>query len=61
MKIFKPYTLNWWQLGILKVALLSMGAIMGAYWHEFFNDNVFAIIIITVIATSYSMYIYFKN
>jgi len=50
MKIFKSYTFVWWQIGILKIALLAIGAIIGSYWHNFFRDNLITLIVIAVIA-----------
>ena len=53
MKLFKSYTLTWWQIGIFKLALLAFGAAIGAYWHDFFGANLTALIIIAVIASVY--------
>lgn len=36
MQIFKEYTYKWWEMGIFKLALLSFGIAIGAYWHEAF-------------------------
>lgn len=34
MNIFKNHTYSWWQIGILKLALLSIGVVIGSYWQE---------------------------
>jgi len=49
--IFKSYTFTWWQIGIFKLALLSFGAAIGAYWHGFFGANLTSLIIIGIIAS----------
>jgi hypothetical protein len=50
---FKSYTFTWWQIGIFKLALLSIGVAIGAYWSEFFKNYLVLLIIIAVIASTY--------
>jgi len=59
--LFRNYTFTWKQIGILKLALLSIGAIVGSMWHEFFSTNITLIIVIAIITTVYSMYISLKQ
>ncbi len=33
--LFGPKTFVWWEIFLIKISLLSMGAAAGAYWHEF--------------------------
>jgi len=61
MKPFKSYTFTWWQLGILKLALLAIGAAIGAYWYEFFGANLTILILIAIIGIVYIMYISLKH
>jgi len=63
MNLFKSYTFKceWWQIGIFKLALLAFGAAIGAYWHDFFGANLAALITIAVIASAYTMYVFFKQ
>ena len=61
MKLFKSYTYKWWQMSILKLALFTIGAAIGAYWSEFFIVNLTTLIIIAVISTIYVLYISFKQ
>ena len=58
---FKSYTFTWWQVGIFKLALLALGAAVGAYWHEFFGANLTALIIIAAIASAYMVYVSLKR
>lgn len=36
MNIFKTASYSWWQIGLLKFALLSIGLAIGAYWPAVF-------------------------
>jgi hypothetical protein len=58
MKVYKPfYTFTWWQVGIFKVSLLSLGALAGSYWPELFSGMAIPLIVIAVLSTAYIMYI----
>ena len=61
MKIFKSYTYTWWQIGIFKLALLAIGVLIGAYWHDFFRANQVILAAIAVIASAYIMYVSLKD
>ena len=37
MHIFKDFTFKWWQAGIFKIALLSLGVVIGSTWPELFR------------------------
>jgi hypothetical protein len=58
---FKSYTFTWWQIGIFKLALLTIGIAIGSYWSEFFKNYLVPLIIIAVIASLYIMVISFKQ
>jgi hypothetical protein len=36
MDIFRNYTFTWWQVGLLKLALLLLGVAIGAYFQAAF-------------------------
>ena len=57
MNLFKTYTFTWQQIGVFKLALLSIGIIMGSYWNEFFSENIVFVAVIAFIATVYIMYV----
>jgi hypothetical protein len=61
MNLFKSYTYAWWQIGIFKLALLAIGAAIGAYWSEFFGDNLAALIVIAIVAAAYTGYVSLKQ
>ena len=45
MKIFRNYTYSWWQIGLLKLALLSIGIAIGARWYEVFLPYFIALVV----------------
>lgn len=61
MTISKTYTLTWWQIGIFKVALFSIGALIGSYWYSFFNPYFVPLIIVATLSNVYIWYIIFKQ
>ena len=61
MNLFGTYTFTWWQVGIFKLALLSIGAAAGAYWPDFFATNLLALIVVAVVASAYTMYVGLRN
>lgn len=61
MNLFKDYTFSWKQIGIFKLSLLSIGTIIGSYWHEFFNANMTLVIIVAIVATAYIVYVSMKQ
>ena len=40
MDIFRDYTFTWWQVGLFKLALLSLGIAIGAYCQATFAPYV---------------------
>lgn len=61
MYFFQSYTFTWWQIGIFKLALLSLGVAIGAYWNEFFRGYLVALIVIALIMSAYIAYISLKQ
>ena len=59
MNIFKKYIYSWWQIGLLKLALLSFGVAIGTYWHEVFSQYIVALIVIGVILGFYLIFVSF--
>jgi len=56
MNLFKNYTYTWYQIGIFKLAMLSIGVIIGSYYAELVTDNMMPILGIAVLASVYTMY-----
>ncbi|MBP9758860.1 hypothetical protein KBD45_04125 [Candidatus Dojkabacteria bacterium] len=59
--VFKSYTYTWKEMAIFKIAMLSIGALIGSYWSEFFISNVVLIAVVAVFATVYTLYISFNK
>jgi hypothetical protein len=57
MNFFKSYIFTWWQVGILKLALIATGVWIGAYWSEVWRGLLVPVAIIAILASLYSMYI----
>lgn len=54
MKLFTSYTYTWWQIGIFKVAMLTIGALVGAYYSEWVIENVAFVAMVAVITSMYT-------
>jgi hypothetical protein len=61
LNLFKSYTFTWWQIGIFKVALLTMGAAAGARWHRFFGANQPALIALATLTSAYIISVAISN
>lgn len=35
MKILRNWTFKWWEIGLLKVCLISLGILLGLYFFDF--------------------------
>jgi hypothetical protein len=35
MKILRTWTFKWWEIGLIKVCLLSLGIIFGLYFYQY--------------------------
>jgi len=53
VKLFGSYTYTWWQMGIFKLSLLSIGLVAGAYLASFVQSALWVFIVIAVVASGY--------
>jgi len=61
MTIFKNYTYSWWQIGLFKLALLSLGIVIGVYWKEIFSQYINVFLGIGIVLSLYIMSVSFKQ
>lgn len=61
MNIFKKYTYSWQEIGIFKIALLAIGILIGACWHEFWGSYFMPLAAVAIVASVYIMYVSFKQ
>lgn len=61
MNIFKSTRFAWWQLGILKWAVLFIGIAVGATWPEIFAPYAFKLLIVGVLASLYLGFVWLNS
>jgi hypothetical protein len=61
MNIFKTFTLKWWQTGLFKWGMLTLGIAIGAYWHDFLVSYLSILLIIAVPSLTYVTYVWWKQ
>jgi len=61
MKLFKSYTLKWWQGSLFKIALISLGIAIGANWPEIFADWTNTLLILFLALGGYISIIWWKQ
>jgi len=61
MKIFKTFTLKWWQTSLFKISMISLGIILGAYWPDFFIKYIVLVTIIFVVPAIYLTTLWWKQ
>jgi len=37
MSIFKSFTMKWWQSGLFKISVVSLGIVIGSAWPHIFK------------------------
>jgi hypothetical protein len=53
MKIFKTWTFRWWEIGLIKLCLLSLGIILTIYFYDFLITLLWLWWIFFVVTTIY--------
>ena len=61
MNIFKSTNFTWWQLGLLKWAVLFIGIAVGATWPEVFSSYAVLLLIIGLVLSVYLGVIWFRS
>ncbi len=61
MNIFKSTTFTWWQIGMLKWAVLFIGIAIGATWPEVFNNYVALLLVVGFMLSVYLGVVWFRD
>jgi len=61
MKIFKTGCYCWWQIGLLKLALLFIGVVIGAYWPTVFLPYTVPLLLVAIILGIYLLIIWVRQ
>ena len=61
MNIFKPTTLTWWQVGMLKWAVFLIGIAVGATWPEIFAKYKVVFLVIGLLLSAYLTKVWLSN
>jgi hypothetical protein len=59
--LFKPFTFVWWQVGLLKLSLLSLGVVVGLTWPGVFVGWREVLLILFVAPAFYVTYVWFSQ
>jgi hypothetical protein len=60
MKIFEDKTVNWRQVAVLKLAIISLGIAIGATWPELFSPYVLWLALVGIALGVYSAYVWMR-
>lgn len=59
--LFRPTLLEWWQMGILKFALVSVGVLLVIYFPKFFKKYKSMWWLIAIVGTVYLLFVWFSQ
>jgi hypothetical protein len=59
--LFRTVRYTFWQIGLLKLAMLSLGIAIGAYWPEVFLPYLTHLLILTLLLGIYLAVVYFRQ
>ena len=58
---FKSVTFTWWQVGLLKLSLLSLGVVVGSTWPGLFVGWRDLLMVLFVVPAFYVTYLWFRQ
>ena len=61
MKFFRPITLKFWQVGIFKLSMVSIGIIIGVYFADFLKSWLPLLSAIFVLTAVYLLSVWYKQ
>lgn len=56
MKVFGKYKMDWWEVGLLKLAMFLLGIVVGAYWYGFWMPYLTIMLVVGIILALYLLY-----
>jgi hypothetical protein len=59
--LFKSFTFTWWQVGLLKLSLLSLGVVVGSTWPGVFVGWRDVLVVLFVVPALYLTYLSFRQ
>jgi hypothetical protein len=61
MDLFKSFTLKWWQGGLFKLSMISLGIILGVYFQTFFLKWIVIVTIIFIVPAIYLFRLWWRQ
>ncbi len=61
MNIFKTWTLRWWEVGLMKLCLISFGIILAVYFYSYLAPLLLLWWVIFVVPTIYLIFVWSKQ
>ncbi|HBR80766.1 MAG: Ribosomal protein L22 [Candidatus Uhrbacteria bacterium GW2011_GWE2_45_35] len=61
MKIFRNWTFKWWEIGLLKLCLISFGLILGLYFYNYLLGLMWLWWVLFVVTTIYFLIRFFRG
>ena len=61
MKLLRNYDFKWWQVSLLKIAMVGAGIIIGVLCVDFFSQYLREVIIIVAALTAYFWYLMIRG
>ncbi|PJE64301.1 MAG: hypothetical protein COU90_02520 [Candidatus Ryanbacteria bacterium CG10_big_fil_rev_8_21_14_0_10_43_42] len=59
--LFKPITLRWWQVSVVKISLLSLGIYIGATWTDIFEKWTTILLAVFIVTAFYLIIVWWKQ
>lgn len=61
MNLLGSYTFSWWQMGIVKLSILSIGILIGGYFADTLMEFKTLFFIIAIVGSVYSICVTMKQ
>ncbi len=61
MKFFASKTLQWWEVGLIKLAVLLIALAIGSHWAKLFSPHARVLGIVGILTGIYCLYRWLKH